>query len=450
MEENQQELENIDQLIAWTQSGIKDFADNRIGTEHEKFVFNKSDLSCVSYGGDNGIKALLQAMTRFNWTPIYEKGNLIALKREQAMITLEPAGQFELSGAPLPTIHDTYNEIELHLSEIHQIAGEMGLGFLGIGFIPNWRRQDMPIMPKQRYDIMRNYMVKKGFLGLDMMLRTCTVQANYDYNSEADMVVKLRIALALQPIVTALFAFSPFSDGMQNSFLSYRSHIWSDTDPDRTGLLPFVFEQGFGFERYVEWAIDVPMYFVYRSGNYIDVSGQSFRDFLGGKLPVLPGEKPLLLDWQNHLTTIFPEARLKTYIEMRGADCGNKERLSALSALWTGLFYDPKALQQAADLINDWSRQERNMLRVNAARHGLKAGFRDKNIKDIALAVLTIAENGLKNRGRLNQQGYDETIYLQPLWKIATRGETPAEEIIRLYNGTWQRQMRKLFEFAAL
>src|SRR5499433_2553371 len=337
------------QLIEYLESGCKPPGAWRVGTEHEKFVFRRSDLHRVPYEGPDGIAAVLGEMTRFGWKPITEDGNTIALENDaQCAITLEPGGQFELSGAPLETVHQTCDEVHEHLRQVREVCDELGLGMLGLGFDPKWRREDIRWMPKQRYQIMRGYMPKKGRLGLDMMLRTCTVQTNLDYGSEADMVKKFRVSLALQPVAVALFANSPFVEGQPSGFLSHRSYIWTDTDPDRCGTLPFVFEPGFGFERYVDYMIDVPMYFVYRDGRYIDASGQSFREFIAGRLPALPGAVPSIGDWSDHITTVFPEVRLKRFLEMRGADCGPPPMLTALAALWTGLYYDETALRGAA------------------------------------------------------------------------------------------------------
>ncbi|MGE3866809.1 MAG: glutamate--cysteine ligase, partial [Hyphomonadaceae bacterium] len=332
-------IENFTQLVEHLESGAKPKAQWRVGTEHEKFVFRRADRSPVSFEGPNGIAALLDGLAeKYAWQRVYEGESVIALRQAGASITLEPAGQFELSGAPLESLHETNDETETHLRQVRDVAGGLGLGFLALGFSPKWSLDETPIMPKARYKIMREYMMKVGRLGRQMMFRSCTVQANLDFGSEADMRKKFRVSLALQPIATALFANSPFAEGRLNGHLSYRGHVWSDTDPDRTGMLPFVFEDGFGFERYADYALDVPMYFVYRDGRYINTAERSFRDFLKGKLPELPGEKPTLKDWEDHLTTLSPEVRLKTYLEMRGADTGPAGMLSALPAFWTGIF----------------------------------------------------------------------------------------------------------------
>jgi len=435
-----------DQLIAFHASGARAPQDWRIGTEHEKFGFRLDDLRPPVYEGENGIGALLKGLTRFGWQPVEEGGNIIALLRDDASITLEPAGQFELSGAQLANIHQTCKETNQHLSEVKTVGDELGIGFLGMGFQPKWTRDDMPWMPKGRYKIMREYMPKVGSLGLDMMTRTCTVQTNLDFESEADMVKKFRVSLALQPVATALFADSPFTEGKPNGYLSYRSYIWTDTDPDRTGMLDFVFEDGFGFERYVDYLLDVPMYFAYRDKKYIDCAGLSFRDFLNGKLAPLPGELPTLGDWSDHMTTAFPEVRLKKYLEMRGADGGPWRRLCALPAFWVGLLYDTEALDAAWDLVKDFSMSERNQLRDGVPKHGLKLPFRNSSLRELAIEALKISALGLKNRRRLNRHGDDEALFLHPLMEIALANETPAERKLALYHGVWNGDIDQIFK----
>jgi glutamate--cysteine ligase len=437
------------QLVRFIADGAKPEADWRIGTEHEKFGFRLDDLHAPTWEGERGIGALLEGMTRFGWQRVLEHDKLIALARGNASVTLEPAGQVELSGAPLATIHETCCEVTQHLKEVKTVADELGLGFLGMGFQPKWRREDMPWMPKGRYAIMRRYMPKVGSLGLDMMTRTCTVQVNLDFAGEADMVKKFRVALALQPIATALFADSPFTEGRPNGFQSYRSHIWTDTDPDRTGMLDFVFEDGFGYERYVDYLLDVPMYFSYRNGEYIDLAGKSFRDFLAGRLPELPGAMPTLKDWADHMTTAFPEVRLKKYLEMRGADGGPWNRLCALPAFWVGLLYDETALDAAWDLVKDFTRAERHALRDGVPRHALKLPFRRGNVRDLAFESLKIAAHGLKRRARLNKNGADEAIFLEPLIEIVDANQTPAERKLELFTGEWNGDIDRVFrEFA--
>jgi glutamate--cysteine ligase len=389
---------------------------------------------------------------RFGWEGVYEDSDngpvLIALSKGMASVSLEPGGQFELSGAPYETIHEIDAETRQHLDEVRAVGGELGLGFLGLGFSPIWTREQTPVMPKGRYKIMRAYMPKVGTLGLDMMFRTCTVQANLDYSSEADMARKFRASLALQPVATALFANSPFTEGRPNGWLSGRAAVWTDTDPDRTGLLDFVFEDGFGYERYVEYALDVPMYFVKRSGRYVDASGKSFRAFMDGKLDVVEGQKPTMKDWVDHLSTLFPEVRLKTYLEMRGADCGPPPMLNALPALWAGVLYDDEALDAALELSKGWSAEERQRLRVSAARRGLKAEAGRRSLRDVAVEMVEIAKGGLKRRARLSN-GADETGYLAPLEEIADSGVTLAERWLDRYHNAWGGDARKVFEEAA-
>jgi len=434
------------QLVEYIEAGCKPPERWRIGTEHEKFVFRLSDLRRVPYEGPDGIRALLEGLRRFGWEPVLENGNPIALSNGSYSISLEPGGQFELSGAPLETLHQTCAEVHEHLHQVRTVCQELKLGMMGLGFDPKWGREDVPWMPKGRYAIMRRYMPTKGSLGLDMMLRTCTVQVNLDFASEADMIRKFRVGLALQPVAVALFANSPFLEGRPTGFVSFRSHVWTDTDPDRCGMLPFVFEKGFGFERWVDYMLDVPMYFVYRDGRYIDVAGQSFRDFLAGKLPGLPGEQPRMNDWSDHLTTAFPEVRMKRILEMRGADGGPWGRLCALPALWTGLLYDSVALDAAADLIKDWTVEEREQMRAAAPRHGLRAQFRGRPLSALAKEVLEIASAGLRRRAKRDSSGEDETLYLEPLRAIADKGRTPADDLLEAYRTRWGESVDPVYK----
>ena len=435
-----------DQLIAYLESGCTPPDAWRIGTEHEKFAFRMDDYRPLPYDGEVGIRAVLEGLTRFGWEPVKEKGKIIALNKDGCAVTLEPGGQLELSGAPLETVHQTCDELQEHLEQVKAIASELDVGFLGVGFNPKWQRDDMPWMPKGRYEIMRAYMPKKGMLGLDMMTRTCTVQVNLDFASEADMVKKFRVGLALQPVATALFANSPFTDGQPNGYLSYRSHVWTDTDPDRCGMLSFVFEDGMGFERYVDYVLDIPMYFAYRGGEYIDASGQSFRDFMAGRLPALPGELPTMGDWIDHLTTPFPEVRLKTFLEMRGADGGPWEELCALPAFWTGLLYDATALDAAWDLVKDWSVEELETLRREVPKFALTTPYRDGVIRDLVFEALAISRAGLEARAKLDWVGNDESQYLDDLCQIAEAGRTPAEGLLEAYYKEWGESVDPLFK----
>ncbi len=434
------------QLVENLESGCKPPGDWRIGTEHEKFAYRLDDLRPLPYEGAQGIRTLMEGLTRFGWEPVLEGDNIVALSKPNlSSITLEPAGQLELSGAPLSNIHQTCEEVGEHLRQVKALAREMGIGFLGVGYSPKWPISQMPWMPKSRYAIMRNYMPKKGSMGLEMMQKTCTVQVNLDFSSEEMMVQMFRISLALQPIATALWANSPLKEGKPSGFLSYRSHVWTDTDPDRCGILPFVFEDGFGFERYVDWMLDVPMYFVYRNGVYLDVAGQSFRDFMKGRLPALPGERPVMADWSNHLSTAFPEVRLKTFLEMRGADGGPWKWLCALSAFWVGLLYDSTSRASAWELVKDWSAGERAEMRRQAPRLALNTPFRDVTIGDLAIKVLDISAGGLKRRRRLDDVGRDETHFLNPAFHIAESGLTPAEEILNAYHRRWRGRVDPIF-----
>jgi len=440
-------IESLDQLAAPMAAGEKPREAWRIGTEHEKFVYATADHHAPSYDEPGGIRDLLMALTEFGWEPIVEGGQVIAMKGSDGTVSLEPAGQLELSGAPLETLHQTCEETGRHLAQVKSIGDKLGLGYLGLGMWPDKTRDVLPIMPKGRYAIMLRHMPRVGSMGLDMMLRTCTIQVNLDYGSEADMVQKFRTSLALQPLATALFANSPFTEGKPNGFLSYRSHIWSDTDPHRTGMLPFVFEEGFGYERYVDYMLDVPMYFVFRDGKYIDAAGHSFRDFLKGELAVLPGEKPRESDWIDHLSTAFPEVRLKSFLEMRGADGGPWSRICALPAFWVGLLYDQGALDAAWDLVKDWDMDGRETLRASVPRLGLDAPLPGGGtLRQIAAEVVDIARAGLAARGRLNAGGDNETGYLEPLAEIVASGKVPAQRLLDLYEGEWGGDLSRVYQ----
>jgi glutamate--cysteine ligase len=438
-------------LVGWIAAGEKPRDAWRIGTEHEKFVFYTETLEPVPYAGPRGIRALMEHMIlRYDWQPILEGDNIIALKRPDGeaggTISLEPGGQFELSGAPVRTLHETADETQEHLREVLDVGEDLGIGFLGVGFSPKWTLDETPRMPKERYKVMTRYMPQVGKRGLDMMYRTATIQVNLDFADEADMVKKLRVSLALQPIATAIFASSPFTESRVNGMKSLRSEVWRETDPRRTGMLPFVFEDGMGYERYVDYALDVPMYFVYREGRYIDVAGASFRDFMEGKLAALPGELPTIDDWSDHLTTLFPEVRLKRFLEMRGADGGRWTRICALSAFWVGLLYDRVALDAAWDLVKSWTAEERQALREAVPRTALATPFRDTNVQQLAMDALRISRLGLRNRREINAKSQDETIYLAPIERLVGAGKTVADELLERFDGPWQGCIDKVFE----
>ncbi len=443
-------IESRDELVTYIEQGEKPKAQWRIGTEHEKFPFYREGLRPVPYEGPAGIRALLEGMAeKSGWRPIYDLEHVIALEDPTCAlggsITLEPGGQFELSGAPLQTIFQTCEELHKHLQLVREVADPLGISFLGLGSSPLWTRAETPRMPKSRYAIMTAYMPKVGNLGLDMMYRSCTVQVNLDFADEADMVKKLRVSLALQPVAAALFANSPFTEGKPNGYLSFRSAIWLDTDAARSGMLPFAFEDGMGYERYVDYALDVPMYFVRRGGRYIDLAGASFRDFLDGRLPQLPGEKPTLTDWADHLTTLFPEVRLKRFLEMRGADAGSHRVLCALPAFWTGLLYHQPSLDAAYDLVKDWTAEERQQLRNEVPRLALKTPFRDGTVLGVAREAVNLAAAGLKARGHTDLITGDESIFLQPLVEIVESGQTDAERLLERYHGEWGGDVRPVF-----
>jgi glutamate--cysteine ligase len=442
------------ELIGWFAAGCKSREAWRIGTEHEKFLFHTDTLGPVGYEDRRGVRSLMQALiSRYGWQAIRENENIIALKRpageSSSTVSLEPGGQFELSGAPLATLHETCAEAASHLKQCLDVGEDLGIGFLGLGFAPTWTLAQMPRMPKQRYAVMTRYMPQVGTHGLDMMYRTATIQVNLDFADEADMVMKFRVSLALSPIVTAIFAASPFTESKPSGFKSWRSEVWRDTDRRRTGMLPFVFERGMGFERYAEYALNVPMYFVYRDGRYIDVAGASFGDFIDGKLPQLPGERPTLDDWSDHVTTLFPEVRLKRFLEMRSADGGPWRRICALPAIWTGLLYDQTALHAAWDVVKDWTADERQALRDAVPKSALKTLFRRTTVLELARQVIAIARDGLTRRRRLNSDGQDETIYLAALEEIVTTAKTPADELLVRYEAEWDHDVNRVFtEFA--
>ena len=441
-------IERHEQLAQYLADGCKPKADWRIGTEHEKFGYCKDTHKPIPYEGERSVRAVLEGLRDVHgWAPVTEQGKLIGLEKNGANVSLEPGGQLELSGAPVETIHETCDEVNDHLREVKDVADKVGVGFIGLGAAPEWKHEDMPLMPKGRYKLMDGYMQKVGTMGRTMMRRTCTVQVNLDFSSEADMVQKLRVAIALQPVATALFANSPFFEGKPNGLKSWRSRVWRDLDADRTGMVPFVFDEGFGFESWVEYALDVPMYFVYRNGQYINALGQSFRDFLNGELPALPGETPTLSDWADHLTTLFPEARIKKFIEMRGADGGPWRRLCALPAFWVGLTSDQSALDAAWDLVKGWDAPTREALRVAASEQGLQAKVDGIDMHELAREVVAISESGLKARGRKGAGGMvpDETHFLNALKESVESGKVPADELLEHYHGDWNGDLSRIY-----
>jgi glutamate--cysteine ligase len=443
-------IENTQELAATLEAGCKPAESFRIGTEHEKFGFRVSDLSPIPYAGPDGVEAVLTGMEKLlGWERIEDAGKIIGLADpvRGGAISIEPGGQFELSGAPLDNIHETCREANNHLAQVRQVADPLGVGFLGTGMTPTWRRQDIPVMPKSRYDIMTRYMPKVGSLGLDMMYRTSTIQVNLDFASEADMALKMRVSLALQPIATAIFANSPFTEGKPNGFKSFRAHIWTDTDADRTGELPFAFDDGFGFERYVEWALDVPMYFIKRGDTYHDVTGTTFREFMNGALEgKVPDGRPNIGDWNNHLSTLFPDVRLKKYIEMRGADGGPWRGICALPAFWVGLLYDDGVLDQAWQLVRDWTAEEMASLRQDVPKDALQTPFRGGTVLDVAKEALALSREGLKRRNRISEGDLDERVHLAPIEEGLAAGMCPADVLLKRYYGSWNGDLGHIFK----
>jgi glutamate--cysteine ligase len=438
-------IEDFSQLAAYMESGCKPKDEWRLGTEHEKFGWLEGSRLPLPYAGDRSISAIFQGLVeRHGWQPVREGDNIIGLTRAGANISLEPGGQLELSGAPLVSVNDTKAEFDQHMTEVNGIAAGLGVRFMGIGAAPEWSHEQMPVMPKGRYRLMTDYMGRVGTHGTQMMYRTSTVQVNLDYASEADMVKKLRVALALQPVATALFASSPFFDGKPNGHKSWRSRIWRGLDDSRTGMLPFAFDQGMGFQAYVDWVLDVPMYFVYRDGKYINALGQSFRDFLKGELPALPGEKPTLSDWADHMTTVFPEARVKKYIETRGADCGDAAHVVALPAFWVGLMYDGAALDAAWDLVKGFDAETREGLRVAASVSALQGEANGVKLIDLARAAVGLSHAGLAARGM------DEQRHLAPLMNSLATGKTQADRWLELYNGAWGGSLEPIYAASSL
>ncbi|WP_139412879.1 glutamate--cysteine ligase [Bartonella mastomydis] len=446
---DESEVYNLDSLVSYFQGGYKAEEDWRIGTEHEKFPFYRDGFHPVPYHGERGIRALLEGMqSALGWKPILDEGNIIGLvgSIDQGAISLEPGGQFELSGAPLKTVGQTYHELIEHLTLLKKIAEPLGIGFLGMGASPKWTLAETPKMPKSRYQIMTDYMPKVGHNGLNMMYRTSTVQVNLDFSSESDMRRKMQVSMKLQSVATALFASSPFTEGRPNGFLSWRSEIWRDTDNHRTGVLPFIFSEHFGFADYVEWALDVPMYFVVRDGRYYDCTHITFRQFMNGALRGhVANSIPNMGDWINHLSTLFPEVRLKRFLEMRGADCGSWKRICALSAFWVGLLYDREALNDAEALTKDWCFEEVLDMRQRVPKEGFKTPFRQTILLELARQAIAIARKGLKNRKQYDANGFDETNFLNPLEEVVATGQTDAEKLLSHYSSIWNESVEPIF-----
>lgn len=431
------------QLAEWFAAGSKPRDAWRIGTEHEKFGFRRTDFTAPDYA-NQGIRAMLEGIEAKGWAPIRDGENVIGLTRGLESVSLEPGGQFELSGAPLANLHETRLETAAHLRDVHEVAAPLGLGFAGMGYHPVATRAAMPWMPKSRYKIMRRYMPLKGGLGLDMMLRTCTVQVNLDFGDEADMVEKLRVSLALQPLATALFASSPLLEGKPSGFKSLRARVWTDTDPDRTGIPACVFEDGFGFERFAEYVLDVPMYFVAREGVLHDVAGASFRDFMAGRLDALRGEHATMGDVADHVTTVFTEVRLKKFLEMRGADAGSTAMILAKPAFWVGLLYDDAAQKAARALTRGWTLHDILQMRAEVPRQGLQARIAGRALSDVAREVLAISADGLRARA------LGEEAYLAPLHEIAESGMTQADRILQLFHGPWAGDAAQALPFSEM
>jgi glutamate--cysteine ligase len=436
-------ITSVRQLADWFAHGSKASGDWAIGTEHEKFGFYHANLAPPPYE-PAGIRALLQSLEGKGWAPILDNGNPIGLTRDKASISLEPGGQFELSGAPLPDLHAAWAELQNHLDETREASAPLDLGFAPLGFHPLAQRADMPWMPKGRYAIMRQYMPRVGAMGLDMMLRTCTVQVNLDFGTEADMVEKLRISLALQPVATALFANSPFAEGKPNGFRTLRGRVWTETDPDRTGIPAVAFEDGFGFQRFSEYVLDVPMYFLMREGRYLDATGSTFRQFMAKGLPGHPGVEATMGDWADHVTTVFTDVRLKRFLEMRGADAGSPEMLQALPAFWTGLLYSDAAQKAAAALVRPWPVADLQALRRAVPETALATPFQGRTVREVAADAIAISRDGLRARG------LGEEIFLEPLDAIIASGETQADRWLRLYRDEWKGDVSRILQAAAI
>jgi glutamate--cysteine ligase len=447
-------IETMAQLADFIAQGCKPAEEFRIGTEHEKFGFRHDDLSAPGYE-NGGIRAVLEGLAQLGGEPITDNGQPIGLKQGGASVSLEPAGQFELSGAPLADLHATAAELDAHFGALRHVAEPLGLGFAPLGFHPLATQAAMPWMPKGRYAIMRRYMPLVGSLGLDMMTRTCTVQVNLDYASEDDMRRKLRVGLLLQPLATALFANSPFTEGRPNGYQSYRAQIWTDTDNQRSGIPRLMLDDDFGFARYAEWLIDaVPMYFVYRQGRYIDVAGRSFRAFMAGQVPELAGETATLGDFADHMTTVFTDVRLKRFLEMRGADAGSPAMMLAQSAFWVGLLYDEAALDAALALVQGVGHEAVAALRAAVPHDGIEARLDApwpvRTMRALARAAVDIAHAGLVARARRDPQGRDESGYLDPLRAIAEGGPNQAQYWLSRYQDAWHGDAGRILSEAAI
>ena len=418
------------QLAEYLEQGCKPGTDWRVGVEYERFVCRGKDLCPAPYYGPGGIEALLRALEQFGWQPDAGTGPLIALSRGREHVSLEPAGQLEYASVPVADVHRIDADLAGHCREVAALAEDLGLALLGLGFEPLYPAQINNWIPQERFNIMRGYMPRVGGHGLDMMQRTASIQINLDYASEEDMVRKYRAALALQPVFIALAAGSPFASGRATGYQSYRSHVWQHTDSDRCGLPEIVFDEAMGFERYVDWVLDVPMYSIVRSGHHVDTAGESFRRFLAGELRPVPGETPTLDDWKYHLQTLCPEVRLKQLLELRGPDSGSPAMVSGLAALSVGLFYDDRSLAAVSDLIAHWNRETRQCLYCQAAERGLAAEFRGLNLGEIAALLLDLAAEGLGRRGIQNEKGNDERVYLEPLREIVETGQTLSAQML--------------------
>ena len=433
---------NKNLLVKIFSEGCKEKIKWKIGTEHEKFGFKKKSLEPINFQDIQQI--FLKLSNKYNWEKVFEDSNLIALKKNNASITLEPGGQIELSGAPMKNLFETCKEVNQHQSELDDICKSMEIDFLGMGLLPKWKLNKIKLMPKKRYKIMSEYMPQVGSKGLDMMFRTATIQANYDFSSESDMVKKMRVSQSLQPIIIALYANSPFVDGKITNYKSFRSFIWTKTDKKRCGILPFIYDNSFSFERYVDYLLDIPMYFIIRDNEYINMTKYTFRNFLEKK--VLKKIEPNLEDWKIHLTTVFPEVRLKTFIELRGADGGPWSRVCALPAFWTGILYDKKNLNEIWTKISHWDYSGIVNFYENVRRDGLNTFTPDgEKLSDFTKTILNQSGEGLVRRNIKTDRG-NESIFLEPLKKILESGKSPAEMWKKLFFSEWKNDIDMLYK----